>query len=256
MSEVKKACYIIEQRISPEILCDFEKLFFSEGSVTLDQTHVSLYHLWHDLKTAVVEKKLGKVATVVTSRIYADNEADFSSTSSSNKTPSVSDFSSGTITAPKNIENIALENFQSTTSSENSVPKDFVLEGMSFDGVAALPPTASHNSPEITLVTTDGTPITNISEVQLQFSSEHAHSTSVTYNDLNSEFKIPSPFKKVISFPNLKRETSGGKLKRKREAIPFAITSSNWKKYHTAEAEKKVNLEREKEDNRRKREEK
>lgn len=111
VSEVKNACHIIEQRLSPEILCDFEKLFLNEGSVTLDQTHISLYHLWHNLKPVVIEKNIGKVATVVTSRTYADDVADFSSLNSINKTPLPFEFSCGTITAPENFENIILENF-------------------------------------------------------------------------------------------------------------------------------------------------
>lgn len=77
----------------------------------------------------------------------------------------------------------------------------------------ALPPTESPISTEITLVTINSTPITNISRVQLQFGSEHVNFTSATSYDLNSEFKILSPFKKVISFPNIKCETNGGKLK-------------------------------------------
>lgn len=156
-------------------------------------------------------------------------------------------------------DDAANSSFTSSSSSslQISTNSSQVCQSPSIAGVELLSPSTSEFISSSNLPSTDSvaisTPLADISGFSNSNSAPVAMSTPSAdipgpSNTSNAPQNIPSPFKNVLPWPIVVKKKNGNKLNRKKERLPYAITSAEWQLYHKKKELEKERLEKEKAD--------
>ncbi len=228
---------VVEECMDREVLEVFRKLYSSNAEIDVELQHISLYHVWHNIVDRLMNLSSNSSSSS-SSNLLSTSSLNVTSVSSLENSINVpTEASTSVLSVPVTPDNRAVVSSTPVTTSANLIN----IPAEASTSVLSVPGTSGNQAAVLSTPVT--TPVHSVNyNMPAALPSTASDSPSVQ-EDSGRSFVVPSPLKGILRYPVAKPVKS---TKRKREHIPYVLTSQGWRDYHDRKAEEKKKIDDEK----------